>query len=133
MPRPIKCRRITGAPAAVYFKPACIPMRELIETVLTLDEFEALRLSDYKGLYHEIAAKHMGVSRQTFGNILSSARHKIADTLLNGKILRIEGGNIEPGSETLVCGKCRHKWDKPPQLNAKSTCPECGSGEIDKE
>ena len=64
-------------------------MTELEEVVLTLDELEAVRLADRQGLYQEAAALQMGVSRQTFGNILVSAHRKVAEALLEGKALRI--------------------------------------------
>lgn len=89
MARPVKNRRISCVPAASYFKPVGIPMRELEEIVLGMDELEAIRLADLQGLYQADAAEKMGVSRQTIGNILNSAHRKLADALLNGKALRI--------------------------------------------
>jgi len=89
MPRPIKNRRISCVPAARYFKPVGIPLRELEEIVLGMDELEAMRLADLEGLYQADAAEKMGVSRQTIGNILNNAHRKLADALLNGKALRI--------------------------------------------
>jgi predicted DNA-binding protein (UPF0251 family) len=68
---------------------------ELEEEVLTLDELEALRLADLDGLYQEEAAVQLGVSRQTFGNILKTAHAKVADCLVNAKKLTIEGGTVE--------------------------------------
>jgi len=61
---------------------------------MTLDEFEAVRLADREGMYHEQAAEHMGVSRPTFSRILESARQRIAEALVLGKVLRIEGGAV---------------------------------------
>jgi predicted DNA-binding protein (UPF0251 family) len=95
MPRPVKCRKVGFIPDVLYFKPAGIPMRELDEVDITLDELEALRLADLEGLYQEDAAGHMNVSRQTFANIIASARRKIAEGLVYGKALRIEGGTID--------------------------------------
>jgi uncharacterized protein len=91
MPRPFKCRRVCGTPGADYFKPRGIPLSDLQEIDLTLDEFEAIRLADLEGLYQEDAAKKMDISRQTFGNIIASAHKKIADAIVNGKALRIAG------------------------------------------
>ena len=76
-------------------KPAGVPARDLEEVVLGFDEAEALRLADLEGFYQEAAARSMGVSRQTFGRIVESARRKVADAILNGKALRIEGGEIK--------------------------------------
>lgn len=90
MARPFKQRCINCAPAAGYFKPVGIPLRELAEVVLSLDELEAMRLTDLEGLYQSDAADRMGVSRQTIGNTLNSAHRKLADALINGKALRIE-------------------------------------------
>jgi predicted DNA-binding protein (UPF0251 family) len=70
-------------------------MRLLEAVNLTVDEFEAVRLADLEGLYQENAAEKMRISRQTFGRILDSAHKKIADALVNGKALSIEGGNFQ--------------------------------------
>jgi predicted DNA-binding protein (UPF0251 family) len=68
----------------------------LLEVVnLTVDELEAVRLADLEGLYQEAAAEKMRISRQTFGRILESAHKKIADALVNGKALSIEGGDVQ--------------------------------------
>jgi predicted DNA-binding protein (UPF0251 family) len=95
MPRPFCSRRIAGRPAATIFKPIGIPVRELEEVVVALDEFEALRLADLEGLYQEQAAEHMNVSRTTFSRIIESAHRKVADALVHGKALRIEGGPVQ--------------------------------------
>jgi predicted DNA-binding protein (UPF0251 family) len=92
MPRPRKCRRIKDSPRAYYFKPRAIPLCELEESVLLLDEFQALKLSDLDGREQTAGAAAMRISRQTFGNILASARRKLADAVVNGKALKIEGG-----------------------------------------
>lgn len=97
MPRPFKCRFVENLPPADYFKPRGIPLSELELVNLTVDEFEAVRLADYEGLYQEQAAKRMGVSRPTFGNILAAARKKIADALVNSRAIRIEGGVYRTG------------------------------------
>lgn len=95
MPRPVKCRRVRYEPCSTSFKPAGIPGCELEEIVLALDEYEALRLADLENMYQEEAAERLGVSRQTFGNIIKSARTKVADCVVNGKKLNIEGGVVQ--------------------------------------
>ncbi|MBN2182439.1 MAG: DUF134 domain-containing protein [Sedimentisphaerales bacterium] len=95
MPRPRNCRRIGCMPQATYYKPRGVPLSALQHINLTFDEIEAVRLADLEGMYHEKAAEKMNVSRQTFGRIIESARKKIADALVNGKALSIEGGIIE--------------------------------------
>jgi predicted DNA-binding protein (UPF0251 family) len=93
MPRKSKCRRVEFLPEITYFKPAGIPLRFLEEVKLSLEETEAIRLRDIEGLEQEQAAERMHISRPTFQRVLSTARKKIADALLNGKAIRIGGGN----------------------------------------
>jgi len=66
----------------------------LRQIALTLDELEALRLADLQGLYQEGAAKQMKISRQTFARIVEKARRKVADALIHGRALRLEGGVV---------------------------------------
>ena len=93
MPRKPKCRRVEFMPDVTYFKPAGIPFRFLEEVSLSLEETEAIRLRDIEELEQERAAKKMHISRQTFQRVLSMARQKTADALINGKAIRIGGGN----------------------------------------
>lgn len=95
MPRPRHCRRVRQLPQANYYKPRGIPLSVLEEVTITVDEFEAIRLTDMEGLYQADAAEKMNISRQTLGRILESAHKKIADALVNGKALLIKGGPIE--------------------------------------
>jgi predicted DNA-binding protein (UPF0251 family) len=95
MPRPRLCRRVKFEPETTYFKPAGIPLRKLEEVVLTVDEFEAIRLKDLEGLEQEEAAKKMNISQPTFFRLLDSARKKIADAIVNGKAIKIEGGSYK--------------------------------------
>lgn len=90
MPRPRKFRHIGCRPGSVYFKPRGIPLTELEEVILTMDEVETIRLADLEGLYQEKAAARMKISRQTFGRILETAHSKIADAVINSKALKIE-------------------------------------------
>ncbi|MGD7652827.1 MAG: DUF134 domain-containing protein [Verrucomicrobiales bacterium] len=94
MARPFCPRRIANLPGVVFFKPAGIPLKDLEEEILSLDEFEAVRLSDHEGLAQAAAAELMGISRQTFSRILCKARKTIASCLTEGKAVRIEGGVV---------------------------------------
>ncbi len=89
MPRHKRCRSVAVSPVVTFFKPRGVPMVQLEQVVLELDEVEAMRLADFEGRYHEEAAKLMGVSRQTFGRIIEKARQKVADALLHGKAVAI--------------------------------------------
>jgi len=123
-------RRVCSRPRADYFKPRGIPVRELAEVLLTLDELEALRLADLEGLYQEAAAEKMKVSRQTFGNIVAAARHKVADALVNGKALKIEGGEITMVEKNFKCSACNHEWGLPYGSGRPVACPSCKGGDI---
>lgn len=96
MPRPPIPRLVKHIPRVTYFKPAGIPLRVLAEVGLTVDELEAVRLKDLEGLEQEEAAARMGIARTTFRRVLVSARAKIADALVTGKAIRIEGGPFIP-------------------------------------
>jgi len=72
------------------FKPQGIPIAQLENVLLNLDELETIRLADFEGLYHELTAGQINISRATFGRILESARRKITDAILNGKAIKIE-------------------------------------------
>jgi len=93
MPRPKKPRFVSGYPTLTAFVPEGVPISG--EVYLSVEELEAVRLSDFEGLDQESAANLMEVSRQTYGRILARARHCISDALITGKALRIEGGDYE--------------------------------------
>ena len=89
--RPKKYRRVKDYPLIRRFSPRGRAGRP-DEVNLAMDEFEALRLADYKGLSQKEAARSMQVSQQTFSRILNRARRIISDILINGKIVKIQGG-----------------------------------------
>jgi predicted DNA-binding protein (UPF0251 family) len=95
MPRPRHCRFVAQLPRCDYYKPRGVPLSVLQQVRLTVDELEAIRLVDLEGLYQAQAAERMNISRQTLGRILESGHKKIADALVNGKAMLIEGGAIE--------------------------------------
>ena len=106
MPRPRNCRYVERQPCVTYFKPRGIPMTELPETVLTVEGLEALRLADLEGLTTGEGAERMRVSRHTFGRTLSEARRAVADALVNGRALCIQGGTyavLPPHAEPYSC------------------------------
>ncbi len=88
-----KCIRVVGGmPGADYFKPRGIPLIELESNTLTVEEVEAIRLTDYEGMSQEDAAAEMKVSRRTLARDLGSARKKIAEAFINGKAIEVRGG-----------------------------------------
>jgi uncharacterized protein len=132
MARPTKCRRVDFFPGVTYFKPAGIPLKLLEEVCITVEELEAVRLKELEGLEQEQGAERMNVSRPTFQRILSSARQKLADALLNGKAVRIEGGNFQLSPRKFRC--CQgHEWYVPFELAAEDPpedCPTCKTTDI---
>ncbi len=131
MARPRNCRRVGSMPGSNYFKPRGIPLSTLEEVVLSVDEFEAIRLADMEGLYQEQAAERMKISRQTFGRIIESARKKVAEALVTGKALKIEGGEVEMASRRRFrCEECRHSWEIPYGTGKPANCPACESGNV---
>ncbi|UCC99898.1 MAG: DUF134 domain-containing protein [Phycisphaerales bacterium] len=126
MPRPCKCRYVGFRPEACYFKPRGIPLSELEEVVLTMDEFESIRLADLEEMYQEQAAEQMNVSRQTFGNIINSAHKKIAEALVNARAVRIDGGVYRmSGMKRFKCHQCGHTWEIPYGTPRPADCPQC--------
>jgi len=126
MPRPKCCRYIGAAPDRNCFRPEGAADFGLSEVLLTLDEYEALRLADLEGLYQEQAASRMNVSRQTFGRIVEAARRKVADVLVNGKTLRIEGGSVLlKNGRRLRCPRCRRVFGSPGKARDATICPHC--------
>jgi len=123
MPRPAKMKRVGFVPSVTYFKPAGIPLRMMDEIGISLEEAEAVRLKDLEGLEQEAAAAQMNISRPTFQRVLASARAKIADALLNGKAIRIEGGNFEMARR--YCCANGHEWNLPLAGTDEETIPDC--------
>ena len=132
MGRMPKWRRVAYIPEITYFKPVGVSLRNLDKVRLSVEEVEAIRLKDSEGLEQEECAQKMNISRPTFHRVLGSARSKLADALLNGKAIRIEGGNFEMTARRFHCLN-GHEWDvpfevmttMPPQL-----CPTCNSPNI---
>ena len=146
--RPKIKRTIGFMPEITYFKPAGIPLRYLTEVILTVDEIEAIRLAELDDLDQETAAKKMGISRVTFLRILHKAHKKIAEGLIYGKAIKIEGGEIMAfqkkldkkseetlknrrgqglgGSSICICPICKKEYPherKVPCIQVQ--CPDC--------
>jgi uncharacterized protein len=132
MVRPQKDRFIAFKPNTSYFKPRGIPMLDLDEVRLTVDEREAIRLSDLLGLSHQEAGQSMGVSRATFGRIIQRARKAVADAIINGKAINIEGGNFKmvDAARFFRCRHCSHHWEEPRGTGRPQGCPQCGCAEL---
>jgi uncharacterized protein len=124
MPRPLCCRRVSGAPVFALFKPVGSALHGLEQVAMTLDELEAIKLADLEGLYQEQAAARMGVSRPTFGRIVTTAHRKVAEALVWGKALRIEGGVVASvPAPRPRCHACQLQWDEAGEC--MEPCPRC--------
>ncbi len=127
MPRPTKCRKISYVPKHKYFKPSEVDAVE--EYQLKYEELEAMRLKDIEKLSQEQAAKLMQVSRQTFQNIIESARYKVALALVEGKAIRIEGGNYKIKECRIQCLHCGKEY-RLEYMRDRQSCPMCASKKI---
>ena len=126
MPRPKCCRQIGAMPRETCFQPQGSAPSSSEEVLLTLDEYEAIRLADLEGLYQEQAASRMCISRQTFGRIIGNAHRKVADVLVNGKHLRIEGGKVSlAGVEHVRCPRCSQAFSLDCDKRNEMSCPHC--------
>ena len=130
MPRPAKWRRVDFLPEVTYFRPAGVSPRKIEEVCLSVEEAEAIRLKDLEGLEQVACADRMHISRPTFHRILESARSKLADALISGKAIRIEGGNFEMAVRRFRCNNDGHEWNVPFEVMVMGNplaCPRCKS------
>ncbi len=125
MARPEKSRNIHEPPLYTEFRPVGFG-GGMEAVVMSIDEYEAIRLADKEGMTHEQAADEMGISRPTFTRLLDSARKKLAEMIVTGKRLIIEGGNVSFRFMIMRCADCGHMFrirsDQMPE-----SCPVCGS------
>lgn len=112
MPRPKKWRRVCEMPKSDFFGPLC-PKQQMEDAVhMLVEEFEVIRLMDYEGLNQEVCAERMGVARTTVQRMYTDARHKISIALIEGKPLKILGGDYRLCSmegDLGGCGCCKKK------------------------
>lgn len=129
MPRPKNNRIVHEPPVFTEFKPIGVKAMTLDLVRLTLDELEAIRLADFMGLSQEEAAEEMEISRPTFTRLIEEARKKMADFILNGKLLNVDGGNIHFRNNIIKCQNCgqmfRTRFDE-----EISECPSCHSNNL---
>ncbi|MCX5822113.1 MAG: DUF134 domain-containing protein [Deltaproteobacteria bacterium] len=117
MSRPKCCRNIGVMPDKTCFRPKGGPSSDLEEVLLTLDEYEAIRLADLEGLYQEQAASR---------RIIEVAHRKVADVLVNGKVLKIEGGSVSMKAEKPIrCPRCRRAFSPDCGKHNEMSCPHC--------
>lgn len=103
MSRPVKCRKVCCLPMSNSFSPSDTNYSESSTVFMTVDEYETIRLIDYRGFSQEECARQMNVARTTAQSIYLEARKKLSDCLVNGKALKIEGGSYK------LCDGIEHK------------------------
>jgi predicted DNA-binding protein (UPF0251 family) len=131
--RPPKCRYVDLDPNLSVFKPKGIPVARLEVVELRLDELEAFRLADQKGLHHASACKRMGISRATFGRILEEARRRIAEALIEGKMLQFAGGKVLTARKRgYACQECGDEFSVPRRSPLPQSCPSCDSPKFER-
>ncbi len=129
MGRREKDRIVHQPPLFKEFKPVGLAGKFLEEVFMSLDEYEAIRLVDYKQLSHEESADEMGISRPVFTKLLEKARYKFSKMLVEGAMLKIEGGNIHFKRNVLRCTNCKHLFVIEIEKEVEK-CPNCGSDNI---
>ena len=131
-PRPVRIRRISNPPVISGFKPygRKAGNNESGSVFLHLEEYEALRLCDYEMLNHHQASVIMNVSRPTLTRIYARARQKIAEAMVKGYRVIIEGGKIYFDSDWFECSSCGCFFNNPDKQEEVTVCPLCGSNEV---
>jgi len=131
LPRPPKVRRVEFTPNVTLFKPAGIPLMELDEVSLAVDELEAIRLRQLEGLDQEACAQRMRVSRPTFQRILNAGLTKVAEALVEGKAIRVCGGTYRLAKRQFWCRFCGNRFEVPFERAVSQEqifCPDCNRG-----
>ncbi|HHH54855.1 MAG TPA: DUF134 domain-containing protein [Bacteroidetes bacterium] len=129
MSRNKKERTIGFPPLFTSFKPVGVAGRHLSNIILTIDEYEAIRLADFEGFNHDEAATEMNISRSTFTRLIEKARRKTAQMIISGNMITIEGGNIHFRSNIIKCNNCGHMF-KIKMNQELNSCPNCDSTEL---
>jgi uncharacterized protein len=127
---PYRKRLVQKPPHFKNFKPSGIPRRMLKKIELTLDEYEAIRLTDYLKLEHLEASEKMKISRPTFTRLIDRARQKVASALIDGLELVIGGGNVDLKNTFYQCRDCGDIQETPIEQQNEN-CPDCGSSNIE--
>ncbi len=134
MPRPRKWRWVGVFPPFTFFIPAGISPGMVEEVILNFEEVEALRLKELEGFEQEECARRMGISRPTFQRILESARRKVAEAIVRGKALRVDGGNFLSSWQRLRCSRDGYEWTASFEdlVDGEVKCPSCNGRDVER-
>ena len=132
MPKSRKQRIVTHPPGAYEYVPSGAQTRPAARVVLSIDEYEALRLVDYMGLDHTAAAEQMEITRPNCTRAVASAHRKIAEALTEGKTIAIDGERAAVGPKRFRCGTCGHLWSETEPIEDPDAlrCPRCNGSRI---
>ena len=129
--KPRKLRNVLLPPRFVSFKPQGVALRDTETILLSIEEYEALRLADFEKLKHYEAAEKMNISRPTFTRLLESAHSKTAEAFVEGRAIRIEGGDYKLAEHIYGCRRCGYAYNYNAVDQSKpSNCPQCSSEEL---
>ena len=127
MARPQRERKIKEPPRIQGFSPYGVPQGAAEQVVLTIDEFEAIRLADYEGLDQAQAAERMGISGSTFSRLIDRAHRKVGEAFAEVREIVIDGGSIHFRNNVYRCGNCGHIIRMGIESSGPQKCPSCGS------
>lgn len=123
------CRIVEFFPSSTSFKPIDKNDKDFEKMELKIEELEAMRLKDIVGLSQQDCADKMGISRQTFQNIIDSARYKVALALTQGLGIEIKGGDFTSIYCEVKCSSCNTTYSIR-YSNDRSICPICDSPRV---
>ena len=130
MGRPKKVKTVGNEPSVVYFKPANVRLNQLQQVELNIEEIEAIRLSDVEDLKQKESAKLMDIHQSTFQRTLKNARQKLADAIIHGKSIKIQGGNFKMVEQSRGFGRGQGRNRNAGGFglgpSGKCVCPKCG-------
>ncbi len=126
MARPRHLRKVVKPPSFSGYKPFGTHLKSLQSVELLYEEYEAIKLADYDCLDHLSASKLMGISRPTFARIYDSARKKIAEALVEVKVIKSVYGNAKLDGEWFSCLGCNARFTLP-NKHTNQNCPLCKS------
>jgi len=134
VPRIKTLRKISRQPAVKGFRPFGEAVSDAVTPPVTLliEEYEAIRLSDFDHCNHQEAAEMMGVSRPTFTRIYAKALEKVARAFVGGRTIIIQGGHVYFDSSWYICTDCNSYFTNPAEGSIPSECPLCSKSNIEQ-
>ncbi len=128
MPRKRLNRRVVEPPNFKGYKPYGSHTREKEPVELLFEEYETIKLTDYKDMTHQEACKRMGISRATFARIYENARSKIAKALVEAREIETIPGKVTFDESWFLCNDCYNRFTLQ-QLKSRENCPSCSSSD----